>query len=309
MEAPATPAGPVQRLIEALDPHANSLIITMFGDAILPRGGNIWLGSLITLAKPFGISERLVRTGVYRLAREGWLHAEAKGRRSYYTITPSGLRKFADADRRIYASDAPSWNGHWQLVQFLPGIGQRERQNLRRELKWLGFGQISPTLHAHPAVDDDVVETILDGLGIKHAVLAFRAEAAPFVGADTIRMAANDAWELDHLKADYARFLSNFKWLATDAEAARQLSDLDCFALRTLLIHDYRRILLKDPRLPADLLPGGWNGDAARTVCAQIYKSIAARADAHLIDLMETYDGNIPDLAPTYGRRFGGLAQ
>jgi len=309
MEAPANPTGSVQRLLKALDPHANSLIITMFGDAILPRGGNIWLGSLIALAKPFGISERLVRTGVYRLAREGWLHSKAKGRRSYYTITPSGLHKFADADRRIYAADAPSWDGHWRLVQILPRIGQSERQNLRRELKWLGFGQISPTLLAHPAADEGAVETLLDGLGITQGVLAFRAEAAGFVGADTIRDAARDAWELGLLNADYERFLSNFSWLTQNGQAIGHLSDLDCFVLRTLLIHDYRRILLKDPRLPADLLPDGWNGDAARTACAQIYKAIATRADAHLTDLMETYGGVIPDLAPTYDHRFGGLAQ
>ena len=45
--------------------------------------------------------------------------------------------------------------------------------------------------------------------------------------------------------------LSNFS--CADAKCPVQsvsLSDLDCFTLRTLLIHDYRRILLKDPRLP-----------------------------------------------------------
>lgn len=307
MEAPASLAGPVQHLIGAADRRANSLIITMFGDAILPRGGNIWLGSLIALAKPFGISERLVRTGVYRLTREDWLHAEAKGRRSYYTITPSGLHTFAEADQRIYADHAPDWDGHWRLVQILPHIGQNERQALRRELKWLGFGQISPTLLAHPAAHDSVVEAILDGLDIKHGILAFRAEAAGFVDSDTIRAVARDAWTLDDLKADYARLVNNFGPLAENAALLRQLSDLDCFAVRTLLIHDYRRILLKDPQLPADLLPDGWNSEAARMVCAEIYTSVAARADAHVTGLMETYDGAIPDLTPGYGLRFGGI--
>ena len=39
--------------------RAGSLITTVFGDAIAPRGGTVWLGSLITAMAEFGISERL----------------------------------------------------------------------------------------------------------------------------------------------------------------------------------------------------------------------------------------------------------
>ncbi len=57
-------------------PRAKSLVMTLFGDVITPHGGEVWLGSLIELLAPFGISDRLVRTSVYRLAEEGWLDAE-----------------------------------------------------------------------------------------------------------------------------------------------------------------------------------------------------------------------------------------
>src|SRR5437868_15154925 len=55
--------------------RGGSLIITMFGDAIAPRGGAVTLGSLIALTQPFGLTERLVRTSVARLANEDWLVA------------------------------------------------------------------------------------------------------------------------------------------------------------------------------------------------------------------------------------------
>ena len=307
MEARLPLAEPTQRLISSIKLHANSLIITIFGDAVLPRGGNIWLGSLIVLAEPFGLSERLVRTGVYRLSREGWLDAQAKGRRSYYTITASGLKTFAEADRRIYAVDPPSWDGAWRLVQVLPAVSQAKRQTLRRELKWLGFGQISPTLLAHPTADDAAVEATLDNLGLKDGVLAFHAHTIPFVTPGAIRSVAEDAWELSGLQADYDRFLKTFGWLAEHAGELHELSELDCFVVRTLLIHDYRRILLKDPQLPGDLLPNGWNGEAARQACARIYKAVAARADAHVSALMETYDGEMPAPGPAYKERLGGL--
>ncbi len=40
--------------------QAGSLIISIFGDAVLPRGSRIWLGSLIELLDPLGLNERLV---------------------------------------------------------------------------------------------------------------------------------------------------------------------------------------------------------------------------------------------------------
>jgi hypothetical protein len=54
---------------------AGSVIVTAFGDAIAPRGGVLWLGSLIQLLAPLGINERLVRTAAFRLVKEDWLVA------------------------------------------------------------------------------------------------------------------------------------------------------------------------------------------------------------------------------------------
>ncbi|MGA2341801.1 MAG: phenylacetic acid degradation operon negative regulatory protein PaaX, partial [Steroidobacteraceae bacterium] len=64
--------------------RAGSLIVTIFGDSIMPRGGAIALGRLIRLAAPFGLNERLVRTATARLAHEGWVEARHVGKRSEY---------------------------------------------------------------------------------------------------------------------------------------------------------------------------------------------------------------------------------
>ena len=48
--------------------RGGSLIVTLFGDAIMPRGGAVALGSLIDLAAPFGLNERLVRTATTRVS-------------------------------------------------------------------------------------------------------------------------------------------------------------------------------------------------------------------------------------------------
>ncbi len=77
---PTSAAGSGASLLAA-PPRASSLIITVWGDAIAPHGGAVMLAGLIELLAPFGINERLVRTSVFRLAREGWLAAKPVGRR------------------------------------------------------------------------------------------------------------------------------------------------------------------------------------------------------------------------------------
>src|SRR5271167_4537381 len=116
---------------------AKSLVVTVWGDAIAPHGGAVWLSGLIRLLAPLGLNERLVRTSVYRLAREGWLEARADGRRSLYRLTAHGLSRFEHAYRRIYAPPAADWDGSWAVV-LAPAawLSAEERRGLRKELGW-----------------------------------------------------------------------------------------------------------------------------------------------------------------------------
>src|SRR5450830_1341303 len=79
-------------------PRSKSLVMTIFGDAIVPHGGVVWLGSLIELLEPFGVNDRLLRTSVFRLAQEGWLGAQRDGRRSCYSM-PAAARDASRAPR------------------------------------------------------------------------------------------------------------------------------------------------------------------------------------------------------------------
>jgi phenylacetic acid degradation operon negative regulatory protein len=52
--------------------------------------------------------------------------------------------------------------------------------------------------------------------------------------------------------------------------------------VRILLIHDYRRIVLRDPRLPSGLLPPDWPGLPARALCARLYAALAPASERWL---------------------------
>ena len=54
MARPRRPEDLAAQLTETIAPRAKSLIITVYGDAVLPHGGSLWLGSLIELMGLFG---------------------------------------------------------------------------------------------------------------------------------------------------------------------------------------------------------------------------------------------------------------
>ncbi len=59
--------------------RAGSLIITVFGDAVVPRGGVLSMASLIEIMRAFRVSESLVRTALSRLVSDGWFVSEGAG--------------------------------------------------------------------------------------------------------------------------------------------------------------------------------------------------------------------------------------
>jgi phenylacetic acid degradation operon negative regulatory protein len=63
--------------------------------------------------------------------------------------------------------------------------------------------------------------------------------------------------------------------------AAAALDPARAFQLCTLLIHGYRRVVLRDPQLPSRLLPQNWPGHRAFVECAMIYSQAAEQAEVH----------------------------
>jgi phenylacetic acid degradation operon negative regulatory protein len=293
--------------LQSLPLRAKSLLITMYGDAIAPHGGTAWLSGLIALAAPFGINERAVRTTVFRLAAEGWLASGQLGRRSHYSLTDSGRRRFEAAFRRIYAADPPAWQGDWCLVVAGPDLPRARRKPLETELGWLGFGRFAPGVLAHPGLDDDTVAGALRGLGVADHVVVMRSSTGAIGVAHALPSLVRQAWDLDRLESDYRAFLARFRPVLHAMQSRAEKEPQRSFVVRTLLIHEYRRVMLRDPQLPPALLPQGWSGAAARTLTRNLYALTQQAAEAHLRATMDTPDGPLPPAAPYFHERFGGI--
>lgn len=300
--------GFVQVLLDDLRPRAKSLIITVYGDAIAPHGGTVWLGSLIRLVAPLGLNERLVRTAVLRLSRDGWLAATRAGRRSYYSLTESGRLSFEDAFRRIYTPPRVAWTGDWTLVFTALGRLSREsRARLGRTLTWQGFGVVAPGIFAHPTPDEDALRHALGAAGLCEDALVMTARTKALPGLRPLPDLLRGCWELERVAAAYRGFLDRFAPICREIEATARLDPQFCFLIRTLLMHEYRRVLLRDPVLPEALLPADWAGAAARDLCRDLYCRTVLPAERHLMSVLRTADGPLPAAAPRFYARFGGL--
>jgi phenylacetic acid degradation operon negative regulatory protein len=288
-------------------PRSKSLVMTIFGDAIAPHGGRLWLGSLIELVAPLGVTDRLVRTSVFRLVQEGWLVANREGRRSSYALQPDAAPRFARANRRIYAPPGVDWDGRWTLLLAPNGsIDSALRAAVRKELEWEGFAMLAPGLLAHPAADHDGVAEVLrrvDGAG---RIFVCAATELPGIKARPLAELVREGWDLSAVVAGYRRFIEDFMPLPALLRDAAP-DPLQAFIVRTLLIHAYRRVQLHDPMLPLALLPQPWPGSEAYALAQAIYRLVWAPAERHLMDVLRREDAGAPEADEGLSERFGGL--
>ena len=285
-------------------PRSKSLVMTIFGDAIVPHGGLAWTGSLIELLAPFGVNDRLLRTSVFRLAQEGWLGAQRDGRRSSYAITPDAMRRFSRAFRRIYAPLTVHWHGQWTLVLAANGLDAAERSQLRKELLWEGYSVIAPGIAGHPAGDMDALAALLGRLDVLSKVYVVQAAEVPGLGSKALGDMVAEGWDLSEVIAGYEKFTRQFGMLPGLLAEAGEIDPEQAFVLRSLLVHAYRRVQLHDPQLPVELLPGPWPGARAYELARQLYKVLQAPAGQHILTTLRREDPATPEAEQGYYGRF-----
>jgi phenylacetic acid degradation operon negative regulatory protein len=282
------------------DASARSLLVTIFGDSIRPHGGEIWTGSLVRLVSPLGISERLVRTSLNRLAGEGLLTTSRVGRRSFYSVTSAADREVASVEDRIYHRTREAWDGRWTIVAETGALTPSMRTELRLRLGWLGFAALSPGVQICPVDRTGAVGALLEDLGAGDGVAFFRGQPNG-VGLDD-RALARRTSDLDVLTPAYDAFLARFAPLVNGG--AGEVDGEAAFLTRTLLLHGWRRIVLREPALPAELWPDAWVGDDAYDVASAAYHCLSPGAEAHLGSVCETPAGALPDLDGRLRDRF-----
>lgn len=268
--------GPIGSIAGVVRPNAAAFIVTIYGDVVVPRGGVMWTGTLIDLCAKVGISETLVRTAVSRLVVGSQLEGERIGRRSYYRLRNSAEMAFQQAADLLYGPDRlPSG---WQIIHdgnLKPGDAQRQR-----------MGHMGGSVYIRPD----------RGQPVAPGAVAFHAEA---MGSGT---SLAEFWDLTALRDGYERFIGLFGGLDP-----LQLRGADALAARLLLVHAYRFVLLRDPRLPTDHLPKDWNAKDARILFQGLYRALSPAAHSYIARFCEGVGGLLPEETAATIRRSEAL--
>lgn len=269
----ATPRLPaaIAALAGAEPPRAPAFIVTIYGDVVEPRGGMLWMGTLIESCARHGLNESLVRTAVSRLVGAGRLEGVRIGRKSYYRLSGAARAEFREAARLLFAP--PPAPEDWLLCL---SDGLREAD---LPLPWT---RLAPNVALAPNRED---------IGPLAGVMM---RARQLDGQGDLGALAAERWDLDAVAAAYGDFLETHGGLRDLLAGAVPLSPENALALRLRLVHDYRHAALSDPRLPRAACPQDWPANAARGLFVAAYLGLSKAAEAHVGTRFLSPDGHLP---------------
>lgn len=273
--------------------RAGSLIVTLYGDAIVPRGGSLSLGDIAQIMALFRIDGGHVRTAISRLTSGKWLERRKSGRNTYYKLSKQGEGEFARATRRIYFAHKAEAGKRVRLALLNGEASGRAAQ--RRQIEAEGFVAFNALTYVSADGEERAPKQIE---GIHVVALPASGEATEILRA---------AYKLDEIAARYREFASLFLPLRDALAKGAALGESEALVVRLLLIQEFRRIVLRDPALPAAMLPANWPGNAARKLAAEIYSRVLGASERYLEGCQADETHRLPKPNSSLGQRFAAL--
>jgi phenylacetic acid degradation operon negative regulatory protein len=186
------------------------------------------------------------------MAGQGWLEPVKLPGGAGYRLTSRAVQRLKEAAERIYRRDTPPWDGHWHVVVVERATERATRERLRSALGYLGYASLGGSTWISPRASVEL-EALL---------------AAERLGADRFhagydgdpRVLAARAWDIDGLATGYREWLARAREIVATGHGS---GDEAVFAMRSVLVHEWRKFLFVDPGLPAELLPARWPGKEA----------------------------------------------
>lgn len=211
-----------------------SYLITIFGD--LAQGQGQWISSrtLGLMCEGVGAKLESQRVAIHRLRKDGWLQIRKEGRRSFYSLSPAGREQASHASLRIYSNtemQAQAWLVIHQAgapSPFPAGIALNITPHI-----WIS---------SRAPMDASTLSLPLDAA---HPLPSWLAEKV--CGTDLVEQSQDLR---QRLQAVQTHLDGEFDKLNVSERAF----------IRTLVVHDWRRLVLKAPALPDFLFPRGWAG-------------------------------------------------
>lgn len=250
----------VVQLLGETPPRVWSLLVTIFGDLALSTDARLSGTCLNALTAAIGIRPETTRVALHRLRKEGWIDSQRSGRQSRYGLTSLGRSQTEAARPRIYAAHGPVTPPVLVLDDPSTPFDADRLAGAR------GSVQIGPhavvTLHAGDTPSDWVLP--IDGQGAVPQWVSDKL-CPPEVQAASQTLA--------HRLTELAK-----------TGGFEHLTLLHRVALREIVLHEWRRLVLRVPEFPDALFSGGWHGAACRAAFAELLSALPLPDLARLED-------------------------
>lgn len=242
----------VSRAMGSATPRVWSLLVTMFGDLALAPQARLSGATVNAITAAIGIKPEATRVALHRLRKENWIESHRNGRQSRYELTKMGRTETKTAWPRVYGAASSDVTAY--LVLNDPSTSNEslpERTN-----------GISVPIGPKAMVTANTIPT-------DH-------QLALVIGA------TNDVpqWVSDKLcppevQRASAELVTRFAQLS-ESGALDELTLLHRTALRVVVVHEWRRLILRVPALPEHLYSDAWHGAACRTLFLKLLSRLPA---------------------------------
>lgn len=242
---------PLQRIVAQLTeseaPRVWSLLVTAFGELAQELGDQISGALLRQICELIGIKPEAMRVALHRLRKDGWIESKRCGRTSNYGLTVWGRSQCVQASPRIYSRD-PIAKQTWFVMTDPTQTQTHDVSN---------GAWVTPNLLLTSCAPKNT-DAFLTLIGANTQVPPWIR--SKLCDRDTIARSSELANTLSALQ--------------TQLKISPLLNPLDVTVVRILLVHRWRRIVLKAPILPDEVFPETWRGSLCRELMFDVLSTL-----------------------------------
>ena len=257
----------IQTLLGSDAPRVWSLIVSVFGDLAQQQGDAISGAVLGEILSPVGVRAEAMRVALYRLRNEGWIETTKQGRTAQHHLSAEGIQQSVIASHRIYA-DAQGANPEWHVLCYPHVISSDEHSRVER-LEKDGYIAISAVVFL---ANESLLTHTADAFVVQGEISEVPDWLSRTLVTPTLVSAFND-------------LSSALQSLDIPAEALQGLSPCQIATLRALIVHRWRKLVLRLPDVPDTLFGADFAGIACR---AQVMRTLAQLPRPELSSLTRT---------------------
>lgn len=242
----------VTRVLGSSTPRVWSLLVTMFGDLALAPQARLSGATVNAITAAIGIKPEATRVALHRLRKEDWIESHRSGRQSRYELTNMGRAETKAAWPRVYGP-APS-----DVTAYLVLNDPSSQSDMPSDRNTGASVQIGPKAMVTVDVPPKDHQLALAIGATDHVPQWVSDKLCP----PEVQTASRDlALRLTHL---------------SESGELDQMTLLQRTALRVVVVHEWRRLILRVPALPEHLFSDAWHGAACRTLFLDLLSRLPA---------------------------------